>query len=97
LSANDAGYGGRSHTENAEKIGMFVKIAVRIEGFDQVAGVNANECNLFGETGDIGGFDPGKVTLFKATGIETVFKVVEVARRCATATRRGSGRHEFVL
>jgi hypothetical protein len=64
LSANDAGDGGGRHAENAEKISMLVKISVRVEGFDQAAGVNANERNLFGETGDIGGFDPGKVTLF---------------------------------
>jgi hypothetical protein len=76
---------------------MFVKIAVGVEGFDQAAGVNANERNLFGETGDIGGFDPGKVTLFEAAGVETVFKVIQVTRRCATATRRGGGRHEVVL
>jgi hypothetical protein len=59
LSADDASDGGRCQAEDTEQVGMLVEIGGGVEGFDEAAGVDADEGELFDEAGDIGGFETG--------------------------------------
>ena len=94
LGADDASDGGGGETEDAKDIGMLVEASIGIEGFDQAASEDANEGDLFDETGDIGGFDAGEVTLFEAAGVEAVFEIVEVAKGGAAAAGGGCGHRD---
>jgi len=80
LGTDDASDGGGGEAEGAKEIGVFIEISFGIEGFDEAASEDADEGNLFDETGDIGGFDAGEVTLFETAGVEAVPEVVAVAK-----------------
>jgi hypothetical protein len=86
LGADDAGDGGRCQVEDTEQVGMMVEIGGGVEGFDETAGVDTNEGELFDEAGDISGFEAIQIALADAAGIEAVLEVIEVAGRGATAT-----------
>jgi hypothetical protein len=64
-----------------------------VDGLDEAAGEDADEGDLFKETGGIGGFDPGEITLGDTAGVEAMLEGIEVAGRGAAAARgRGHGR-----
>jgi len=80
LGTDDTSDGGGGEAEGAKEISVFIETGVGIESFDQAAGKNADEGNLFDEAGDIGGFYAGEVTFFETAGIEAMLEVVAVAR-----------------
>jgi len=85
LGTDDTSDGGGGEAEGAKEIGVFIEISFGIEGFDEAASEDADEGNLFDETGDIGGFDPGEVTLFESAGVEAMLEVVAVAKLSTAA------------
>jgi len=91
LGFGEAGDGGGGQAEDAEDIGELVEVGIGDAGFDQATGEEADEGDLFDETGDIGGFDAGEVTFFEATGVEAVLEGIVVAGRSAGVAGRHSG------
>ena len=91
LGTGEAGDGAGSQAEDAEDVGKLVGVGIGERGFDQAAGEEADEGDLFDETGDIGGFDAGEVTFFEATSVEAMLEGIVVAGRGTGAA--GGGGH----
>ena len=72
LGLDDAGDGGGGQAEDAQDIGELVGVGIGEAGFDQAAGEDADEGNLFEEAGGVGGFDAIEVAFFYAAGIEAM-------------------------
>jgi hypothetical protein len=90
LSFDDAGDGGGGQADGAQDTSQFVEVGGGIGGFDQTAGEDADECDLFSTALDIGVFDSGEVTFFNATGIEAVLEGIHITD-LTTGTAEGSG------
>ncbi|MFZ2097195.1 MAG: hypothetical protein WAV05_11220 [Anaerolineales bacterium] len=79
LGLDDTGDGGGSQAEGAEDIGELVGIGFGTNGFEETAGEEADEGDLFDQAGGVGGFDSVEVTLAETAGVEAMLEGIEVA------------------
>jgi hypothetical protein len=94
LGLDDASDGGGSQADGAQDTGNLIEISGISAGFDELAGKNADEGDLFGEALDVGIFDTGEVAPMDAAGVEAVLEGIGVAELTTTAAR--CGRDGFV-
>jgi hypothetical protein len=99
LGFEEAGEGGGSQAERAEKDNGIEKIRVWTGLCQDAAGECTEEVDLVGEVDWLGGFEVLEVTLFEVGGIKAMFESIAVAELAASgatmATTTGKRRGRF--
>ncbi len=93
LGAHGAGDGGEGKAKDAQDGGELVGTGRGVKGFDETAGEDADEGDLFDEGLGAGGIEAGEVALVDAASIEAVLEGVEVSDRGTGGTGGRRRRH----